>query len=479
MNNTPDNENNRNQVQINLPQYESEPPPIPNSFPPYGCTAPVYPIPERKKYIYTKVHGIFAILTLILGSVWYRWLFYYHSNGIFKECRALGITFFTVLFFGITISFFRLRKKEIGKDSFIIMCATLIFSIRFALYPTDTDSFIAFLSFFVLHISALLFLYCIGTKNALDKIIGSTFKCVFVAPFASFHRIFVSFSAFFKFRKPATEEEKQKSKKLLINISLVLLTLFCLIPILTIVLSLLFSDGFFSDYLGSISDFINGIEFSFRIRNYVNPITILVSMYIYGAMFSADKKQNEKPDNTHNCTVLPAIVSKTVLISLIIIYILFTIAQIDGFAHMFMGILPEGVTYAEFARSGFFEICAVACINGGVLFLLEILTHREDSSKKIPASKILLLTLTILLIFTAAAKMTMYITAYGFTPKRFYTLWFMLLLTVLFIMTFFKLRNSSFKLSRCSVYVTLAFLTVLFLVDFEWVSVYLNNLIQQ
>ena len=108
----------------------------------------------------------------------------------------------------------------------------------------------------------------------------------------------------------------------------------------------------------------------------------------------------------------------------------------------------------------------------------EILTEKSAETKKLPITKTLLVIFTILLILTAAAKMTMYITAYGFTPKRFYTLWFMLLLTVLFIMSFFKLRNRNFNLSRYSVYVTLVFLALLFLVNFEWLSAYLNNLIQ-
>lgn len=464
MNNTPDNENNRTQVQTDTPQSENNP--LSRS------------LPQRKKYNYTLTHGIFALLTFILGSLWYRWLFFHHTDSIFRDCHAMGITVFALLFFAISVAFFKIRKKEIGTDAFIIMCAALIFSLRFTLYPNDTYSFISGLAFFVLHITALLFLYCVGTKNALDKIVGSIIKSVLYEPFASFHRIFTSLSVFFKVKKPSTEQQKQKSKQLVTNISLVLLTLFCIIPVITAVLALLFSDGFFSDYLGDVANILSEIDIDFRIGDYFNIITILVSMFIFGAIFSADKKAEEEIKPSQSCNILPQIIGKTVLVTLILIYTLFVTAQIDGFAHMFMGILPEGVTYAEFARSGFFEICTVACINGGVLFLIELLTVKASDTEKISITKILLIIFTILLIFTAAAKMTMYITAYGFTPKRFYTLWFMLLLTVLFIMAFFKLRNRNFKLSRYSVYVTLVFLALLFLVNFEWLSAYLNNLIQ-
>ena len=451
-----------------------------NNIPNYPNTENIPPcfFKTKNKYTYTTTHGIFALLTFILASLWYRWIFISHQDNIFGNFRALGITVFTLLFFTLTISFFKFRKKDIGKDALIIMCASLVFSARFILYPDDTGSLISFLTIILLHICALLFLYCIGTKNSLDKIVGSTMKCIFIQPFASFHRIFVSFSAFLKLKNPYTNQEKEKSKKVLINISLVLLTLFCIIPIISAVLSLLFSDGFFSDFLSGVYDFLSEINIDLNFGDYFNLITILVSMYIFGAIFSADIKTDKPATPAQNYSVIPLIMSKTVFFSLIIIYAIFTIAQIDGFTHMFLGILPDGITYAEFARSGFFELCAVACINGGVLFLLDILTIKDKSGKMYLSITIILIIFTILLIFTAAAKMIMYISAYGFTPKRFYTLWFMLLLTVLFIMSIIKFKKTTFKLSRFSVYSSLIFFAVLFLVDFDSISCYLNSTLQ-
>lgn len=437
----------------------------------YANSVPYY-APEKKKNVYTLTHAFFAVLTLILGSLWHRWVFLYYPMDIFKEYRALPITVFTLVFLALSVSFFRLRKTKIGRDGLILMTATLVFSLRFALYPDETGSFIFVLSLFVLHVCALLFLYCVGTKNSLDKIVGSTARAVFAEPFLSFHSIFASFSAFLKIKK-LKEHPKEKSKQIINNILLVLLALFIAIPILTAVISLLGSDGFFADYLGEIYDFFCNLRFDFRIGEYFNPLTVLVSMFIFGALFSSDKRKGEQVSTVHDFRSVPEIMSKTVLISLLAVYLLFMLAQINGFCHMLTGSLPDGVTYADFARSGFFELCTVACINGAALYFYELLTIKNPENKH-GIIRILLIIFTLLLIFTAAAKMIMYISAYGFTPKRFYTLWFMLLLTALFFIAPFKLKNPQFKLSRYSVYITLFWLAVLFLVDFEAVSELIN-----
>ncbi|MBE6705065.1 MAG: DUF4173 domain-containing protein [Ruminococcaceae bacterium] len=429
---------------------------------------------EKNKYNYTLTHGIYALLAFVIGTLWFRWVFSYNPNDIFGVYQALPITLFALVFVLYTVSYFRLRKAHIGHDSCVLLAALLIFSLRFTIYPTDTWSFISVLAQFVLHVTALLFVFSVGKEGTIDRIGGSIAKALFVAPYASFHRIFTSLSVFFRLKKKDGETSK-KRKKALTEAGLIGIGLFIAVPIVVNVLVLLGSDGFFADFVDGIFRFLDGLSFDFHIGNYVNIISVLVSMFIFGAMFSADKIREEAPPAPIDCKVVPETIGKTVLAVLLAVYALFIVAQIDGFSHMIMGVLPDSVTYAEFARSGFFELCAVACINGAILYFYEIFSKKNDPEKRFGIMKLLIICFTIFLILTAAVKMLMYISAYGFTPKRFYTLWFMVLLTVLFLMTIFKLRDGNFKLSRCSVYLTLIWLSVLFLVDFEGLSTALNN----
>lgn len=440
----------------------------------YANSVPYY-MPERKKNHYTLTHAIFALLTLIIGSLWYRWVFAYRIDGIFGSFSALPVTVFTLVFFAFAVSYFKLRRIVIGKDAFIFMCACLVFSLRYALYPRDSYSFIALLSVIVLHVCVLLFLYCVGSEKAIDHIVGSICKAVFYTPFCRFHCIFASFVALFKIRK-RNDEAKEKNRDMFYKVLLVIFGIFISIPIMINVLVLFSSDGFFADFMQGISNFLSNIRIDFRIRRYFNIITVLVSMYIFGAMYDADRRASHKEtaEPAADTSIMPQIMSTTIMICFLSVYLLFFIAQIGGFSHMLAGTLPENTTYAEFARSGFFELCTVACISGGVLYITEMLEIKTLIGKSATISKSLMIIFNILLIFTAAFKMIMYISAYGYTPKRFYTLWFMLLLTVLFAMAYIKLRKRQFWLSRYSVYVTLIFLTVLFLVDFEGLSESLN-----
>ena len=320
----------------------------------YANSVPYY-INERKKNHYTLTHALYALLTFIIGTLWYRWVFRINPHGIFGEYSALPVMVFTVVFFAFAVSYFRLRRIELRRDAIILMCACLIFSLRYALYPKDSYSFIAFLSGVVLHVCVLLFLYCTGDEKALDKIAGSFFKAIFYTPFCCFHSIFASFGAFFK-KHTDTEEAKEKSRVMLYKILLVFFGIVISLPIMLNVLFLFGSDGFFSEFTKEAGKFFENIHIDFRIGNYFNLITVLVSMYIFGAMYHADKRSydTDKKEVTHDYSIMPQIMSTTVMICFISVYLLFFIAQIDGFSHMFAGTLPQNTTYAEFARSGFF-----------------------------------------------------------------------------------------------------------------------------
>ncbi len=489
-NNTPNNvpDNAPNSALNNLPNYQqgqqNMPPQyqdgmqVQNQTPgqnpyqtPYQNLYLGVPQAPAKKNVYTIVHAIFALIAFAIGSMWFRWLF--AERSIAGAPQSVSITVFAFVFAAFVYAFFRVQKAKISADSYFLLATMLVFSLRFSVYPHDYSDIYA-LSILVLHLTALLLLRSFGSKDTLDNIVGGAFRSVIVAPFASFHTIFASLSAFFKIRKK-TEGDKEKAKKFGTNLGLVLLGILVAVPLVLIIVSLLITDSFFSSFMGDIGNFLANVDLSFNIGEYFNFITILVSMYIFGALYSADKKRAEEPPAPINYRFIPSLISKTVTISLLVVYALFIIAQIDGFACMFMGKLPENTTYAEFARSGFFELCAVACINGALLYYLNIMTLNEENKKTKNLLQIILVSVTFFLIFTAAFKMIMYISAYGYTPKRFYTLWFMLLLTIIFALVLVKLKRADFKLSRYCVYVTAVMLLVLFFVNFEGISESLNE----
>lgn len=117
-------------------------------------------------------------------------------------------------------------------------------------------------------------------------------------------------------------------------------------------------------------------------------------------------------------------------------YLLYLFSQLAYFFSAFSGFLPEGgITYAQYARKGFFEMCVIAVINLVIVFAALLLAKRNKGTActgiKVLASFVAVFTLII--ISTAISKMVLYIGAYGMTVLRLTTSAFMVFLAVVFI----------------------------------------------
>ncbi len=108
----------------------------------------------------------------------------------------------------------------------------------------------------------------------------------------------------------------------------------------------------------------------------------------------------------------------TVLVAVDAIVGLFVGLQV---AYLFGGLdtlAAAGLTYADYARRGFFELVAAAGLAGGVLVGLEFLVARR--SRPYLALGVGLVGLTILVLASAALRLQLYQDAYGWTELRLY-----------------------------------------------------------
>ena len=128
---------------------------------------------------------------------------------------------------------------------------------------------------------------------------------------------------------------------------------------------------------------------------------------------------------------IPVAAAATVLLLLAVIYIFFCAVQGINIVGIASGRIRQSASfYSQYAREGFFELCAVALINLGVFVGIQTLSHGNQRILRVLQT--LLGTLTLLLIVTAGFKMGLYIYAYGFTLLRAHTMWFMAVLFVVF-----------------------------------------------
>ena len=118
----------------------------------------------------------------------------------------------------------------------------------------------------------------------------------------------------------------------------------------------------------------------------------------------------------------------TVLAAVVAVFALFV--GLQG-AYLFGGldtVEATGVSYAEYARRGFFELAAVALLSGGLVIGAERLAR--DRTRLLIGLAVGLVAMTGVVIASSALRLRLYQEAYGWTELRFYVLASIVLLAV-------------------------------------------------
>ncbi len=253
-----------------------------------------------------------------------------------------------------------------------------------------------------------------GRHFVLDLLIS-----VMARPFENFTR--QPRSAFSIFRG------KTRSK----NVLYALIGLLIAVPLTIVVVFLLMrSDELFENSMDEFSKHLP--DFSFSVFWEI-LFAIPLAMYIFGAVFSMRCAAPAHNEGEPSYRFAPPIAAYFAVTPICIFYLIYIITQFGNIANA----IGKTLDYSEFARRGFFELCAIAVINLGVIVLMQTFTRRKQSDAKPFALRVYTVTIslfTMLIIATAITKMLMYIGEYGMTLMRVYTSWFMLLLAVIFVL---------------------------------------------
>lgn len=220
------------------------------------------------------------------------------------------------------------------------------------------------------------------------------------------------------------------------NIGYAAIGLMLSVPITVVVCVLLMSaDDGFENMLGRIFDGISFTEFWLFLVGL--PISFLLFGVIYGAVSSKGKLRSDEvlyEARAEKMRFAPPALVCAFTAPLLVVYVLFFFSQLSYFISAFGGILPDRFSASEYARKGFFELCAVAVINLAVIAAVNAFCRRNEKNTALKAVTVILSAFTLVLIATAESKMFLYIDRFGLTSKRVYTSWFMFILAAVFIL---------------------------------------------
>lgn len=366
---------------------------------------------------------IVAILSLVIGFLFFQWQVMTYNSPTFS-------TFLFLLFIEV-ISFFYIRekKKTFDKESFFWMSIMAISTMYFLIFDnTPIHSFMLIFVFF----NYIMWIATVSETRITRKLsgfaLGDYVNQIFVIPFSNLTAGFRSIAS----------DNKTKSKSAL----LLVIGIIACIPLFLIITNLLISaDVGFSKLVEKF--IINIWDFSF-IDYVINLLLgIPVACYCFGFIYGNHNKRRtdlityEQMNNRFvKLHSIPSVAVYGPLVILNAIYILFFFAMGSYLFSAFTGDLPASMTYAEYARRGFFELCGIAAINLALIGFVYTFSKRKEGeySRSLKILSGLLSMSTILLITTAISKMLMYISSYGLTRLRVYTLWFMVVLMLIFVL---------------------------------------------
>lgn len=375
-------------------------------------------------------------------AVFYTFCLYRNPSGITAPLFAIG----TLCYF-----FMCLRKLEIKMGKKCIFYAGSIVLLGINLCLTD-DSFLIFGDYsgiFLLLLSGLLHLFYEDREWGLMEYLSAIVQTAFGAldhlgrPFEDR-----------KVWKSQKKEEKKENSAL----KYVFLGILIGLPLLLIVMLLLASaDSVFGhllkvNVLKRLFGIGNVVETFFRIFN-ICLMMAAVYLLSYGLLVKLGSK-SVKIFSGKRHTGEP-VVAITVNAMLGVVYLIFSMIQI---LYLFMGrlSLPEGTTYAVYARQGFFQLLLVCIINMTlVLFCL----YKFRESRVLKGMLALISGCTYIMIASSALRMYMYVETYDLSYLRVLVFWGLGLIFLMMSGIMIFIFNRKFPLFKyCMVVVTILYL---------------------
>ncbi len=384
--------------------------------------APQEPIPQqpnlpspRSSSLYapcTRRDVVFAImlaLLAILAADFYLW------GG-----AGLGAAVVTALVFFTGACYLIKHRKRI--TAYGIYCG-LAYLAGAGAFVFSNGGFIKFLMVLCLMILATVaimeLLQLRQNKDSSYRTLGDFFYTAFGLTFGSIGRCI--YALFHRKTKDGLSENRK--------IGIALIGVACALPLLLIIIPLLMSsDAAFSTLLERLAlDNLSELLGS-------GLLGLVAFILIFGRLLAAPlaKRKTTEPRGTGG--VAPtAICSFLGVITLV--YVLYLVSQLAYFFNAFSGLLPEDFTVAEYARRGFFEMCAICAINLLLIFLATLLCKKDKPMAPLSVRlfSLFFCVFSLVLIATALSKMFLYIDSFGMTHLRIYTSVFMIFLAVVFL----------------------------------------------
>lgn len=385
-----------------------------------------------------------ALLAAFLLAIVHQYLFY-------GKLAGLSYPIFVCLFYAFMLYYAKAKIRKLNKFSYFWFGAIFLLSLTYLFFH---NFFFFGLNLLVIPVLILLHMtYLLSDKRPAWSrlgLVGNTLEHVLPQNFRHWSTVFtiIKRSGGSKMK----DERKQVMGKVLIGLAISF-------PILLVVVTLLSSaDGVFHHVLLALPNVLDQISFG---EGFVRVLwIILLGMGLFGLVWGyVDSKiydWNMQPKE-YGPVLAPVsfkmdpIIMTTILIAINTVYVLFVFVQFSYLFGAWEGILPEGSSYADYARSGFFELIMVAAINF-VILLLALVSEVKRSGglqKFINVLLYILVGCSTVMLYSAYTRLTLYEEVYGYTTTRFLVHAFMIFMGLLLVVAALRIAVQRVPLAKC------------------------------
>lgn len=247
---------------------------------------------------------------------------------------------------------------------------------------------------------------------------------------------------------------KETQKKKDSRIKYVFIGILTAIPLSFVIMSLLVSaDLIFADMFKNLMNKMLLFKDLFWI------LIMIVFCYITIYCFINAIGKNNIKEELKDSKILDPIISITFTAIISSIYIMFCFVQIIGLFGANLR-LPQGYTYSQYAREGFFQLLFVCGLNLMIVLCCMAL-FRESKILKILLTFISVC--TYIMLASSAYRMILYIQVYQLTFLRVFVLWSIVVIAFLMIGIMIHIYKMTFPLFRyCMIVVTACYIVIAF-----------------
>lgn len=395
--------------------------------------------------------------------IWILLLCIWNSILFFGKNLGVSVILFNIPFLIFTVNILLKNNKIKNKYGLLFIIPITFLSLTYLLFNSFFFNLINIPIITILFI--FMYIYTMKPTYNIGNIINDFFTIIF-EPLNSINDMSKIISTKYNGKHKISDKTRNIIKSLLITL-----------PIIVIVLMLLSSaDMIFEQFFTNFFSIFEHIKLEEIFSDAISRIIIIVIMFFYltlSTYFIINNYTRIKYTTSEIKVPKDNYTFKLLLTILNIIYVIFDIIQIKS---LILHQVSMDISYAEYARQGFFQLMFVSVINLSIILISKLFEDKETklNNNYVNIMSFIMIILTFIIIISSFLRMNMYESEYGYTLLRLLVYFALITESIALIPTCFYIFNSNINITKYYMIIVIMSYTLLNYINVDYIIAYRN-----